>query len=644
MNRWFVQRRRFIVPIAILGFFVVSNIVCGEENTHKGLRINEVQVTGGSGKANHDFIEIYNGTGRDISVKGMTLRKIKDTSVKMSFSNSDSVVQISMSVLADGDYFVWVNNSDGIFLQDTNHDMSNGNTLPNTQGKEYTIGIFGIDKALIDSVDYKNIPEKSGSWSYSDEKEDWFWTTQVTPKDKNEFDKEEDDAIPTRKSGAGSGVRLNEILSNPEGKDTGKEFIELYNAGSVDVDISGWYLRDANLAKKSKEEWYVISSGKVLAGGFFVLYQSDFQFSLNASDEVVELLDPQGNVVDAMEYKTSKEGVSLNFDGSRWRAGRSLTPALPNDFNGEPSVQKDDVPKKAYKNTYAFFSAKAKDTDGDEVKYRWDFGDGHKSYKREAKHKYEEEGVYRVTLRVDDGREPVEKMYEVKVESYPKRKVRIIAFEPNPEGKDGEGEWVRVKNQDKKIVDMLGWSVVTGKDKKHLTNHPIGESVKIKKGKELTITRALAKISLNNTKGVIALRSPDGKTVQTVKYEKKGGIKEGEVYLKEKGKQWAWQETAVPEESSEGKKEEEEDTPEDVVEIWIDPVSEEIIGMTSGKEVAFFEGENFRQGRQLSRVLGARSVRLRLDGNRYAFTTARSGEHWAVVLWRQVKGMVREVL
>ena len=365
-------------------------------------------------------------------------------------------------------------------------------------------------------------------------------------------------------------------------------------------------------------------------------------FPLNASDETVDLLDPQGNVVDAMEYKTSKEGVSWNFDGSRWRAGLAFTPGAPNNLNGEPGIRKEEVPKKAYKSVYAHFSARASDADGDEVKYRWDFGDGHKSYIRETKHKYEKEGEYVVTLRIDDGREPVEKTYTIKVESYPKRKLRITAFEPNPEGKDSEGEWVRIKNQDKKTVDMVGWSIATGKDKKHLSNHPITESVKLKKGKEVMITRALAKIALNNKKGVIELRSPDGKTVQTVKYKKEEAIEEGEIYLKEKGKSWTWKKTEAQIQK--------EDFSEEIVEeeleetIWIDPIPAEVVGENSTEEITFLQKENFQITPITPRVLGAYKIRLRMEGNQYFFTTTRLSEHWAIPLWRSLKGEIQKML
>jgi hypothetical protein len=44
---------------------------------------------------------------------------------------------------------------------------------------------------------------------------------------------------------AGAQVVINEILPNPNGDDVGTERIEIYNAGLVPVDVTGWAIDDA---------------------------------------------------------------------------------------------------------------------------------------------------------------------------------------------------------------------------------------------------------------------------------------------------------------------------------------------------------------------------------------------------------------
>lgn len=47
-------------------------------------------------------------------------------------------------------------------------------------------------------------------------------------------------------SGAMSEIMITEIMYNPEGTDTDREWIELYNDGSQPVNLSGWTLREDN--------------------------------------------------------------------------------------------------------------------------------------------------------------------------------------------------------------------------------------------------------------------------------------------------------------------------------------------------------------------------------------------------------------
>lgn len=638
MKKGFIHKILLCLLIGLLGFFIVIiQISYGVESPYEGLRINEVQITGGKNHSYQDFIEIYNAGTESIPLKNFSIRKIKSGET-FSFSESASIVKVNQdSMLAPGEYFLWACNKEEGFAELVQASVSNASYL----SKGYQVGIFDTEKNKVDSVDYGDLPNERGSLSFDEVASVWKWTSQPTAKKENKFDVSE--VVIPQEEDVTMGVylvRLNEILPNPEGKDMGKEFIELYNFGSESVNLTGWSIRDKNLQEKN-DSGYIFPQMVIAPKEYFVIYQSDFKFSLNSTHEVVDLLDARGNVVDTMSYKSSKEGISWNFDGSRWRAGSTLTPGAPNYLNGEPSIQKSEVPKKAYEKVYVYFKAKAEDSDGDSVKYRWDFGDGHKSYKQETRHKYDKKGKYTVTLRVDDGREPVEKTYSIKVDSYPKRKLRIISFEANPVGKDSEGEWVRIKNFDKKTVDLIGWSIATGKDKKHLVNHPITVSQDVKKGKEKTVTREMAKITLNNTKGVIELRSPDGKLVQRVNYKKEGGIKEGEVYFKEEGKSWEWKSEKIKLNTI---VEDEARVKEVPIVLWVDPISDDEVGKSSEQKNISLGLENPDVEIPNSYVLGASTVRIRREGSRYIFSTTRFDEHWIFPLWRSLKSSMRNFL
>lgn len=77
---------------------------------------------------------------------------------------------------------------------------------------------------------------------------------------------------------AGAQVVINEVLPDPVGDDSGSEWVELYNSGSVSEDISGYKLKDA----LSHEQ--IINSGSIPPHGWLSVH-SQGSFSLNNSGQ-----------------------------------------------------------------------------------------------------------------------------------------------------------------------------------------------------------------------------------------------------------------------------------------------------------------------------------------------------------------------
>ena len=109
-------------------------------------------------------------------------------------------------------------------------------------------------------------------------------------------------------------IVINEIMQNPAAVgDSAGEWFELYNAGSGDVDINGWTIKD------NGSDNQVINNGgplTIAAGGYLVLginadsatnggapvdYQYSSFFLANGDDEVI-LVDAAGVEVDRVEY------------------------------------------------------------------------------------------------------------------------------------------------------------------------------------------------------------------------------------------------------------------------------------------------------------------------------------------------------
>jgi len=331
-------------------------------------------------------------------------------------------------------------------------------------------------------------------------------------------------------------IFLNEIMPNPSGLDKDNEWIELINFSNEKVDLKNWYFENG------KGSQFRIKEGvEILPFGFLVTIISSGSFSIRNSKEKVALFDPGGELVDEAGWQElAPSGLSFNKkETGDWEWSRFVTPGKENRFNHLPKV-KTKIDSKIYRNIPAQFSAAGtKDKDGDELKFVWDFGDGHRSYQKETVHSYDEKGKYTVKLFVKDGSAVVEKQFKIEVKSYPRRQLKIVEIEPNPKGKDKGNERIVIENRSSKRVNLLDFLIATGKNSQKTTNHPIYDDFYIAPGKTKEIkNEKICYFSLLNSRGVVKLLYPDKKKADVLKYEK-DKIGEGEVYrLTENG--WNW--------------------------------------------------------------------------------------------------------
>ncbi len=121
-------------------------------------------------------------------------------------------------------------------------------------------------------------------------------------------------------------IRINEILFNPAGSDEGKEFIELINIGSSNLDIKGWSLRLQSPDSTSStslisfgakaEDITVIPMGGYLLIGFNAYNSTPTadavrSASLPNTSRTILLLNQEGNLIDMVTYDASiPEGSS----------------------------------------------------------------------------------------------------------------------------------------------------------------------------------------------------------------------------------------------------------------------------------------------------------------------------------------------
>ena len=538
----------------------ISDIDAAQADTLPRVVINEAQTSGGTGHTNDDFIELHNTTDAPIDLTGWQLRKkTKTDSTATGASLKSFSADAGMMIeLPAGGYLLWAN-SNGAFKLSTDAQFISTSTLTD----DNSIALFDADNTLVDAVTWgsghtspfspsaayptnppanTSIERNLASGILSSQAHPTPQNTATirteplpTPVTTPPTDPAPPVILPAAETVPTDGaktVRINEILPNPSDSE---EFIELFNFGEKDIDLKHWVLHDA-----SKTGKHIFKESAVIkAQSYLTLLRSAFSFALNNGSETVTLTDPQGAVIDTVAYAKTAKDASYGFSPSGWRWSDTVTPDAPNRF-AAPPVVKISVPKRIYRNVPAVFIVKTDEKNAEDIRYLWNFGDDRTSRSADITHTYTKKGTYRVTLTISGSPEETVRTFTVKVKDIPKAKLSITGISPNPPGTDIGNEWISIRNDGKRKVDLKGFGIATGTRKGTLTNHPVQKSLLIPPGKEVLITRDLSAFTLPNEEGFIELRQTNKKAIDTLHYAKEDGIKENEIYRRSADNLWKW--------------------------------------------------------------------------------------------------------
>lgn len=83
-------------------------------------------------------------------------------------------------------------------------------------------------------------------------------------------------------------------MPNPDGKDTGHEWVEFYNDGTQSVNLAGWRLENGAGKKLNL-------SGEI-GGGEFLTVKAGGSFVLRNTNEKIFLYDPVGRLAQEMRF------------------------------------------------------------------------------------------------------------------------------------------------------------------------------------------------------------------------------------------------------------------------------------------------------------------------------------------------------
>lgn len=105
-------------------------------------------------------------------------------------------------------------------------------------------------------------------------------------------------------------IALSEVYPAPDSDQ--EEFIELVNTGDAAVNLLGWSVSDASGKAYTISEDDLVST-TISADDYLVLPQSVTKIYLNNSDDIVQLHQPDGTLLDSTNYSASKTGWSWSL-------------------------------------------------------------------------------------------------------------------------------------------------------------------------------------------------------------------------------------------------------------------------------------------------------------------------------------------
>jgi hypothetical protein len=395
---------RFVIAFIMMlqMFLACMPLVKAESNAPTNFIISAVQITGGSGHTQEDFIELYNPTGSDIDLKGYRLVKrtavgTTDTVIK-SWSESAVVsahhfylwansafptnsVQpdiTTTSTLADNnaialrlgsndsgtiiDSVAWGNTTNGFensahlnsnpganesLLRDKLFEINSGFSIAGSNPRNSTSEVLPI---------VQNPPvEETAPEPEPDPTPQPEPTTEPIPNPETTTDTEpipvpEPDPIIIPEPNADSGqdtvqVIINEILPNPTGVDAGAEKIELYNPSQISVDLTNWILDDVSNAGEISDNALILNQMEVTSKGYFVITIPKGKFAMNnSSGDVVTLFDQNKNIKDSISFTDSTpEAKSYSKFGEVWKWAESTFGQSNGDMPAENLEDDEDA-------------------------------------------------------------------------------------------------------------------------------------------------------------------------------------------------------------------------------------------------------------------------------------------------------------
>lgn len=504
---------------------VVADIVSSIESDT--LYINEV-VSDPTDNA-VEFVELYYIGAETVSLAGLTLEDGSETETKLSGNIEPKgyvVIESPKGKLNNsGDHIRLLDSAGSLIDQLTYGNWDDGNTA---------------DNAVVAKDPYSLSRKSTTGNNFTD----FVVSTQVTPGEGNEIIEEivlsTGESIETYRH---VDIMISEVFPNPEGSDSEREFIELYNRENSDVSLKGWKLGDASKKR------YTFDAETISGNTYMTVYRSDSGIALNNSGaEEVKLFDPSGTLHASMSYSgTVPEEESYIEVEDGWQWTTLVTPNKENVLEQiiTPPVIAVSVPLELqFGETLSLDASDSYSDSGGKLHFLWQMGDGRQHTRAAINHQYETAGRYQIDLLVSDPSgasssesydihvfEPTGIVEGASTSSW--QYLQLSEVVPNPKGSDS-AEYIELYNAGLTDLSLAGLQIDDAEGGSKPYKLP---DVTIPPLNYYLVTREDSGIALNNSGDSVRFLQQDGEELYRIDYE---GSIEDSAYVPDELGNWIW--------------------------------------------------------------------------------------------------------
>lgn len=358
-------------------------------------------------------------------------------------------------------------------------------------------------------------------------------------------------------------IIINEIMYDPEGTDTGREWIEIYNDSTTDVDLAAMRLNENGVnhtMKPINAPTAILGAGKYAivadsAEKFLLDYTNysdlliDSAFSLNNTGESIAFVDAEGNVIDTVTYSLewgaggngnslqrrgdvwipgevtlAKENITVPADESEDDSGNSATSTSSGSsssgstsnisahssqsilttykpkINLEIGIGRDRI---GFVNTPIEFHANHNQEKNTGIKYLWSFGDGDSATGNKIKHAYYSSGEYNVVTNAAKSGEQAVSRIKVAI-----KEPGIVITASN------RGKLVDILLENRSAFEVnVGGFEITKKGEIGSKTFIFPQDTIINSGKAVNIMGEISGLVVENQTENLSLQYPNGRTL-----------------------------------------------------------------------------------------------------------------------------------